>query len=131
MEFSFARLWPRAEVVKLRRQNEQLSLALRNATEKAAESQARLDELRNRECPSCEVLKQTINFHVLAAGSKVGMFDGVGPTIQRVTQPPPTEEHEPEGRQRASRVARHQRNDYIDKFLQAEAQIPIEESQPS
>jgi hypothetical protein len=116
----------------LRRHNEQLSVGLRNATEKAAEAQARLEELRTRECPACEVLKQTLNFHVLAAGSKVGVFDGLGPTLPKPAPRDTPEQPEPLGKQRASRLAHQQRSDYIQQFMQSEAQIPIdEESQPS
>lgn len=121
--FNWAALWPRAEVLRLRRDNERLSVALKNATEKAAESLTRLDELREQKCSACENLKQVLNFHVYAAGSKVPMFDGYGPTL------PVRPEHKEDpvaGPQRASRVARAQRQDFLNEFIASELQSTVE-----
>jgi hypothetical protein len=120
--------WPRAEVLRLRHENERLSVALRNATDTAADRLIRLEELRDQKCPACEILKQTLNFHVLAAGSKVGVFDGVGPTL-----PPPVPHPTPEpvsGPMRASKFARQQRQNYMADFLAQEARVPVMDDAP-
>lgn len=78
---------------RLASENASLSLALRNATDKASGLQTKLNDLLGAECPTCLVLKQTVNFHVLAAGSRVKMYDDVGPTMP----PPKYAEKPPEG----------------------------------
>lgn len=123
------KLWPRADVIRLRRENETLSRALQNATDTSADRLSRLEELRSRPCPACEVMKQTLNFHVLAAGSKVGVFDGIGPTVPtpapRATPDPITSG----GPIQASKAARHQRRHFMQEFLNSEAQIPVMDSE--
>lgn len=93
------------------------------------ELQARIDELRNQKCETCETLKQTVNFHVFAAGSRVPMFDGIGPALP-VREASPVETPQMQGPRRASRVARNQRTDYLKEFLEAEARSPDEDAIP-
>lgn len=121
MAFNFASFWPRAEVIRLRHENSYLSAALRNATDKAADTLTRLEEVRSRPCPSCEVLKQTVNFHVIAAGSTVGMFDGVGPTRPTPPARNPDSDQPPLSPLRASKLAKLQRQNFVDEFFKNEA----------
>lgn len=124
---SLASLWPRAQVRQLQRQNEALNLALRNSTDKAADYLAKLEELRSQPCSSCEVLKQTVNFHVLAAGSKVGMFDGVGPTLKPIVPLPSDSQAPQQAPIRASKLAKIQRQNFLDDFFKNEgAQLEAE-----
>lgn len=120
MAFNLGEWWPRAEVARLKTENRYLTAALRNATDKAADSLTRLEEVRALPCPACVVLKQTVNFHVIAAGSKVGMFDGVGPTL-----PPPQprvagDDAPSPAPMRASKAVKRQRQDFLDEFFKTE-----------
>lgn len=114
--------WPKAELKRERelhitaeRDRDTLSTALRNATDRAALLQSRLDEVIAKPCPNCETLKQVVNFHVIAAGSRAPMFDGYGPI------PPPRKEIDlsklPHGPQRASRMARMQNNKFLSEMM--------------
>lgn len=134
----FTRLWPRAEVLRLRRENESLSLAVRHATERAADLHSRLEELRDKPCATCETLKAVVNSVMLASGSKLKMFDGIGPTLPA---PKFTETPEPiQGRQRASQFTKQFNAEYLQQTAEMErkwsehlANAPLEspESQAS
>lgn len=114
---TLSKFWPRAEVIRLRRENETLSRALQAATKRAAHLQDIVNESVGKPCPSCEILKQTVNFHVRVQGFKIPMFDGVGPT------PPPPVEYPKvpivqNGPQRASMVARSANAEFTRSFMQ-------------
>jgi len=64
----------------------------------------------NAPCPTCADLRQVVNFHVRAAGSRVGMFDGYGPVMP---EPKPIEIKEQETPMRAALKARLSNNQFI------------------
>ncbi len=110
------------KIEELAREMVTLSASARNAHERAADTQRQFNEYVNRPCPTCDTLKQTVNFHVLAAGSRVRMFDGIGPTLPEpkkieMTKPIPT---------RASQVARAGNRNFINEFLKQQ-EAPEEE----
>lgn len=122
MKKFFARVWPAAKVAFLEREREQLSNALASATRKTVELQSRLDEAHSLKCESCEALKQVVNFHVLAAGSRVVMFDGYGPTLPPMKYADKPPDPVP-GKQRARSVAGQQNKDFVEEFNRKEQQL--------
>jgi hypothetical protein len=71
----------------------------------------------NTPCKTCEDLRQVVNFHVRAAGSKVGIFDGYGPVMP---EPKPVEIGKgEEGPMRAALKARLSKSAFIrDQYPQ-------------
>lgn len=121
MKRFFANLWPRAAVRSLERERATLTTALSAATKKVVELQSKLDEAHATKCPTCETLKQTVNFLVFAAGSRHPMFQDSGPTLPA---PKYTEAPAPiAGKRRAGAVVNGMNREYIEKFMAEEAQM--------
>lgn len=95
-----------------------LSSAAAKANERAVEVQSQFNALTNRECPTCAALKQVANFHVLAAGSRVKMFDGIGPTLPEPKPMPPVKPTLPT---RAGQAVRMTNRNFVQEFQRQQA----------
>lgn len=72
---------PSRKIAVLTRDNESLSLGLRNATDRAAILQDKLNTVNGAGCPGCAALKPMVNHLVLAGGSRIKPYDDYGPTL--------------------------------------------------
>jgi len=127
----WARIWPAAElaearqrIVQLQNQLETTSVSARNANERAVNAQERLDELRSRECPTCLVLKQTCNSLMFASGSRLPMFEDVGPTLPAMVNKPT--DMMPVGKRRASDLVRENNRNFLEEFAKEQARMAQE-----
>lgn len=123
--------------VKLRGENRDLKDALKTAIDDAARLRVQLgsaiSDAAEARKNSETTLKKMVNFQMLAAGSKVVMFEDVGP--QPAPRPQPVEMNDrPTGRVNASVLARQSRANYIADFMKSQSSgsepLPYDEEVP-
>ena len=120
---NWRKFWPSAELKQLREQHAalerergSLATALRNTTAQAGSLQERLNEANARECKTCAELKKVVNHVLIAAGSRVKMFDEVGPDPPKPREVDLSKLNAPQGPQRASLVARQQNDIFMQQL---------------
>jgi hypothetical protein len=116
------------ELTKIKAELSVALVAARNAQEQSNALQAKLNSLVGRECPACAILKQTVNFHVLASGSKLRMFEDAGPSPRPVDSTAPAHPATP---LRASKLARMANQDFLQRFVQESGIVDRDKEFPS
>lgn len=106
--------------------------AERNAVTRATEMQFKYEDALKREAQASEdhirTLKTIANTQVFASGSRVRMFDGVGPTLPEPTVQGPVAPFS--SRMRGRQAVNHANSDFM-KHFQESMNRPIDDTVPS